>query len=445
MSVPDHEIKKIYEKSIRLLDSSQTKLSHINRLLKKTVFELSSVISTDNHEITDALTELKQLSDCDIDMDVFEAKLDRLATINAAVSDRPGVVDIMIFNGIMMEFVNALSLPDNARKNQDAIRTALSKPINDDASWRRIINEMSAMINQSTSILQKEKEELNQFITKIVKQLSDIESYVQTTRTQSAENASDTVKFDDSVNASVADIGDTVMNTSDLGELKKEVQDQLTVIKKNVEQHKRAVELQEAKSSQSYTQIISELARTQQESEHLKEQLKQSNNQLLRDTLTGLPNRLAYNERIANEFHRWQRHKNPLCVALWDIDHFKSINDTYGHDVGDKVLKIVANLISSRVRKVDMFARFGGEEFILLMPDTPLENALDLNNSLRQKLQQSGFHYDGQACQVTASVGIAQYSSAQDTPDSVLKRADIALYESKGNGRNRCTIKRVDE
>jgi diguanylate cyclase len=128
-----------------------------------------------------------------------------------------------------------------------------------------------------------------------------------------------------------------------------------------------------------------------------------------------------------------------LCLALWDIDHFKKINDRYGHGVGDRVLKLFADIIQSRIRKVDLFARIGGEEFVLIMPDTSIENALNLNNTLRVMLEECNFHYEEQHCQITSSVGLAEFRRG-DEADIVLERADKALYHSKNNGRNQCTV-----
>ena len=160
---------------------------------------------------------------------------------------------------------------------------------------------------------------------------------------------------------------------------------------------------------------------------------------MLRDPLTMLPNRMAFDERITLEINRCKRNNENICIAMWDLDHFKKVNDTYGHDAGDRVLKLLAKIIITRVRKVDMFSRIGGEEFVLLMPDTSLENALNLNNQLRDSLANSGFHYDGSPCPVTASVGIARIEE-YDNSESVMRKADEALYKSKKEGRNRCTI-----
>ncbi len=171
----------------------------------------------------------------------------------------------------------------------------------------------------------------------------------------------------------------------------------------------------------------------------LKEQLHESQKKMLRDPLTGLANRMAYEERIAVEINRCKRNSEPLCLAMWDIDHFKKINDTYGHDAGDRVLKFLSKIIHMRLRKVDMFARIGGEEFALLMPDTDLKNALGLNNHLRRCLEHSGFHYKGTPCPITASVGITRIET-HDNPETAMRKADEALYQSKGAGRNRCTV-----
>ena len=225
----------------------------------------------------------------------------------------------------------------------------------------------------------------------------------------------------------------------DIAKLKNNVLGDLSEIRKSVEEHQQAEIEREEMSKQGYAQIISELARTQKETIMLKEQLQESQKKMLRDPLTSLSNRLAYEERIALEVNRVKRNKSPLCLAMWDIDHFKNVNDTYGHDAGDRVLKLLAKIIVTRVRKVDMFARIGGEEFVLLMPDTGIDDALNLNNQLRASLEHSGFHYKGSPCPITASVGIAVIDE-HETPEQLLEKADKALYKSKRDGRNRCTV-----
>jgi diguanylate cyclase len=258
-------------------------------------------------------------------------------------------------------------------------------------------------------------------------------------RRDNDEAKSRSLALTDSVEIGVSSIEKTITKSTDLTTLKQDVSSNLTEIRKHVEDYKHAEEVKKDISSQSYAKIIEELSRSQKESEKLQAQLHESKIQLLRDPLTDIANRLAYDERIIVEFNRWKRTNVPLCLALWDLDHFKQINDKYGHGVGDRVLKLFADIIQSRIRKVDLFARIGGEEFVLLMPDTSIENAMNLNNKLRVMLEECNFHYEGQHCKITSSVGVAEFRRG-DKAEIVLEKADKALYHSKNTGRNRCTV-----
>ena len=153
-------------------------------------------------------------------------------------------------------------------------------------------------------------------------------------------------------------ISGAVVDAEDLETLQDTIESRLDNIRQSVIANRKVAEERDLNSVEAYSAIITELVDTQRESEQLKEQLQDSHTRLLRDDLTGLPNRMAFNERINVEYHRWMRDKPPLSIAIWDIDRFKSINDTYGHDIGDRVLKIVAKIIHSRIRKTDMFGRF---------------------------------------------------------------------------------------
>ncbi len=167
--------------------------------------------------------------------------------------------------------------------------------------------------------------------------------------------------------------------------------------------------------------------------------LEEERKRAITDTLTGLPNREAYNERIYQEVQRWQRYENPLTIAVIDIDFFKKINDNYGHQIGDKVLKIVAQTVSKLLREVDFMARFGGEEFVVLLPETDADNALSLLNRIRESLAKKPLKYKEDKISLTVSIGIAQFGG-DDTSEVAFGRADEALYKAKENGRNQCVV-----
>ncbi|NCC24346.1 MAG: diguanylate cyclase [Deltaproteobacteria bacterium] len=166
--------------------------------------------------------------------------------------------------------------------------------------------------------------------------------------------------------------------------------------------------------------------------------LKEKQRQAYTDALTGVPNRLYFTEVAHNQIARRQRHSGPMSLIMFDIDHFKRINDTHGHDVGDDVLRKLTSRIQASVRSIDVFARWGGEEFIILLPDDPPEAAMVLAEKLRSLVEDTDF---GPADRVTVSFGVAGLHPDDDF-DGLCKRADLALYESKNSGRNRVTLAR---
>ncbi|MDD4506549.1 MAG: GGDEF domain-containing protein, partial [Sulfurospirillaceae bacterium] len=157
------------------------------------------------------------------------------------------------------------------------------------------------------------------------------------------------------------------------------------------------------------------------------------------DTLTQLHNRLASNEYLHQEFLRMKRTHTPFSVAVLDIDHFKKVNDTYGHDVGDVVLIHVAKILKELARTTDFVARFGGEEFLLILPDTLQEGAYKVAEKIRSAIETSN---PPTVKNITLSIGIATASEEDKHEDYVVKMADKALYQAKNEGRNRvvCSV-----
>lgn len=154
------------------------------------------------------------------------------------------------------------------------------------------------------------------------------------------------------------------------------------------------------------------------------------------DPLTGVCNRHVFNEELYSEITRSQRYGYEFSLLIFDIDFFKQINDTYGHDVGDRILCKMCDLISSTVRKSDLFCRIGGEEFVVIATETDLDNATILAEKLRSEVE--GFDFEI-AQKLTISVGVTSWR-VSDNKDTIFKRADAALYASKSNGRNMVTL-----
>ncbi|MFD1560729.1 GGDEF domain-containing protein [Paraburkholderia silviterrae] len=157
-----------------------------------------------------------------------------------------------------------------------------------------------------------------------------------------------------------------------------------------------------------------------------------------RDGLTGIANRRFFEGRLADEFARWQRYGGEMSMLLFDLDHFKKINDEFGHVAGDTVLRAMAQRVAQVVRKQDVFGRFGGEEFALLLPCTPLDDALHVAEKIRRTIGDAPVEVQGVVVPVTASVGAAAARPGAPDYEVMINEADAALYRAKHQGRNRC-------
>lgn len=155
------------------------------------------------------------------------------------------------------------------------------------------------------------------------------------------------------------------------------------------------------------------------------------------DELTGLYNRRYFDRHLSLMLEKARQQERDMAVMLIDLDYFKAVNDTHGHDIGDAVLREFADRLRRNIRGVDLACRFGGEEFVVLMPDTDYQQAQGVAERVRLAVAESPFDASGIPLGVTVSVGVALNESLEDTPELLLKRADVALYRAKRTGRNR--------
>ncbi len=157
----------------------------------------------------------------------------------------------------------------------------------------------------------------------------------------------------------------------------------------------------------------------------------------MRDSLTGIYNRRFLESKLREEFKRHKRYSRPLSIIMFDIDFFKKVNDKYGHQCGDFILKSVSSMIASQIRNVDFLIRYGGEEFCCLLPETALEPAIGVAERFRKSVMEHDNNFDGKNIKVTISLGVAEIRPNINSPETLLKKVDEALYRAKRRGRNR--------
>ncbi|HET9870789.1 MAG TPA: diguanylate cyclase, partial [bacterium] len=169
---------------------------------------------------------------------------------------------------------------------------------------------------------------------------------------------------------------------------------------------------------------------------------KQTIELAITDGLTGLYVQRYYKERVRDEVFRALEHGFPLCVLMIDVDHFKSYNDRYGHLVGDKVLKVVSQILKETIRTVDLAARYGGEEFSVLLLKTPLDGAEKVAERIREKVKNQEVLAAKEVTHVTVSIGVAELQPSWKNVETFIDAADQALYQAKAAGRNRVRVAR---
>ncbi len=159
-----------------------------------------------------------------------------------------------------------------------------------------------------------------------------------------------------------------------------------------------------------------------------------------KDGLTGIYNRRYLELKLKEEFNRHKRYSRDFSLIMFDIDHFKRVNDEYGHQCGDFVIQSVCSRITSLVRNIDIFARYGGEEFCCMLPETGLEGALQVAERFRKAVEEQENQYDDLNIKVTISLGVSELREEMVSPEIIMKKADDALYRAKHEGRNRVEI-----
>jgi diguanylate cyclase (GGDEF)-like protein len=162
------------------------------------------------------------------------------------------------------------------------------------------------------------------------------------------------------------------------------------------------------------------------------------------DQLTGLPNRLHFFRTVPTLFQAFQEEDTAFVVAMIDIDHFKTINDTYGHAGGDVALRHLSGIMQETLAGMDMVARFGGEEFVVTMPETSIEGATELAERICSNVRKQPYRTDGDEMPITVSIGVTAFLQTDRDYAQILDRADYALYQAKTLGRDRCEVVQED-
>lgn len=331
----------------------------------------------------------------------------------------------------LLGLLEELSLPERHRPQAEAMRERLAHGLN----WYELLPILDDLAVLMLAITDSGQHEFEAYLKQLNERLEAFQGHLQVASDGHADSRSAARELDTQIREQVDGLQSSVQEAADLDSLKHVLESHLEGLLGTMDEHQQQRDLREQETAARLRGLAERVANMEQEAQGYREHLEVQRQKALIDPLTGLPNRAAWSERLDQEVNDWHQRGNSLSLAMLDLDHFKRINDGYGHLAGDKVLKIIASVLRKRLRPSDFIARFGGEEFVLLMPDSSLADALAAGEVLRAAIEACPFHFKGEPVTITVSMGVAQFQPGERS-DLALKRADAALYRAKAAGRN---------
>jgi len=337
--------------------------------------------------------------------------------------------------GSLLKLLEELPLPERHQGQAEALRQRITAGLNM-YELVPVLDDLAVLMLAIADVGQREFEG---YLKQLNERLAAFQGSLQDVHTDYTDSAEAARSLDSELRQQVDGLHSSVQEATDLDNLKELVENRLSGLLGTMSQYQQQRDARELQVGERLQILVDRVASMELEAKGFRDHLEEQRQKALLDPLTGLPNRAAWTERLDLELARLQRYGGDLLLAVLDIDHFKRINDDYGHLAGDKVLKIIAGELFKRLRKTDFIARFGGEEFVLLVPSTPMEGGLKLLDTLRSAIENCPFHFKGERVTITLSGGISSFSSAERS-EQVFERADQALYRAKRGGRNRIEV-----
>ena len=304
-------------------------------------------------------------------------------------------------------------------------------------SLRTVTDEIKNALATVLSERNKKIKELSAFLGSMARRLDGIQTHLQSEKSDRKSSSDDRGDLSKLVGDNLKEIRESVAEAESVDQLQKAIESRIDDIDSEVSSYVESETERANRAEESSSELEARIKKLQTQTTKLRQSLEAARTEAIVDPLTGISNRRAYDERFEIEYSRWKRNHEPLTLAIMDIDHFKNINDTYGHPIGDKVLKVVAGRIQQQVRESDFFGRIGGEEFAFILVNSQIEDALEKVETLRKSVEECNFRVKKKKFQVTISVGLSSFKS-RDSIESVYQRADQALVKAKQTGRNKC-------
>lgn len=271
------------------------------------------------------------------------------------------------------------------------------------------------------------------------KAIGEVNQSVTETIETSKNSLETKLKSNQELKDQIDDMEDAVNQSESLEKLKQDAQKYLTKMASTISQQEESDRAEQEALVTLLDQMQKQLTQLQKQTHNYRRKLAEQRISTYTDSLTKIPNRVAYNERVQREWEVSKSTQSPLCMALVDIDHFKTINDKYGHAAGDKTLQVIARHLKKHAGANDFLARWGGEEFVMLFPGVSIDELTGKLEAIRATLEALPFKFKQEKVTITASIGAACCIDGEQI-DKTFDRADENLYQAKNSGRNRVVV-----
>ncbi|WP_017444875.1 GGDEF domain-containing protein [Gayadomonas joobiniege] len=391
---------------------------------------------------------IQELSDASPSVRYFVPALERLVALySVALADNTKIKDgatPMQNNGdtcalVCQELETILSHLDLPEKTSQKIKSIQQDLISQNDS-QSLVTSCIEVIRIIVEGIGEERTSAEKFLFNLNDALSTVHTAISCSLENHQRTSNEREQLNKKMHNNLDQMNADITSAQSLSNLKSQINARINELV-NVLNEKEILERLEHKFlADQLISLDSRIEELEKESQVFQQRLAEQKYKSLQDALTQLPNRASLDARLDLEYKRWVRYSHHLCIAMLDIDHFKQVNDQYGHSIGDKVLTVIAKTLAKLLRDTDFVARYGGEEFVLIFPESQIAEIERRLNHIRVKISQIPFKIKNEQLTVTVSAGITQFKAVDDVK-TAFDRADAALYQAKKQGRNQVIAK----
>ncbi|MDV6315392.1 GGDEF domain-containing protein [Idiomarina sp. HP20-50] len=415
----------ISQHTIRL----QTQLKQTNESIRQA---LTSIKPSDNDSRAQLQRVASEFEQPTMTVSHYLPLVNQLLAVSYRQHAAQTETQVVHYQSQLLDLLSEVEFSGSAADILQQVKVALQKPQTSDTLLAISLKVMRLVFSN----INDERKAAQHFLQQLNTSLESVQNVLGITITRSADFADQRIHLNQKLQTGVSEIKACVSSACELQDLKESVGLQLQTLSEALNQHLKLHE-EERQTFSNNTQVMEQkLKETESQVAHYKKELAKQKFRSLQDNLTKLPNRSAFEERLNLEFQRWQQNETELTVAIIDVDHFKGINDNFGHIAGDKTLQVIAGTLSKSLKEMAFVCRYGGEEFAIIFCSDEQSTYQHIENT-RDKVANIPFKFKSEDIRITISAGIAKFKYNEDTPMAVFERADKALYNAKNSGRNR--------